>query len=96
MNPCRSCGACCVVSDIPSWTEQPEVLSTTDGREVCVTAGRCSAFKGAVGLHATCQVYAVRPGLCRTFPVGGEECLMARRLFGLPLDVVDCGLEASC
>jgi Fe-S-cluster containining protein len=45
---------------------------------------RCVALQGTLG-HCTCGIYARRPGLCRDFAAGCEDCQTARRQRGLPM-----------
>jgi uncharacterized protein len=44
---------------------------------------RCAALRGEVGHATTCSVYAIRPVVCRECAPGGDDCLMARRAYGL-------------
>jgi Fe-S-cluster containining protein len=41
---------------------------------------RCVALQGPLG-HCTCGIYARRPGLCRDFAAGSEDCQASRRRF---------------
>jgi Fe-S-cluster containining protein len=43
----------------------------------------CVAFRGDVGATCTCSIYDDRPGRCRGFQVGEEQCKAARRKVGL-------------
>lgn len=45
----------------------------------------CLALTGCVGGVNACSIYEQRPGVCRTFEVGGYFCKDARRRFGLPV-----------
>lgn len=46
---------------------------------------RCASLDGDVGAGVGCTIYAWRPSGCRRVEAGDEECLRARRKFGLPL-----------
>jgi Fe-S-cluster containining protein len=48
--------------------------------------GRCTALRGRIGLHATCDVYKARPRGCRLIQPGDPACLQARRDMGLEAD----------
>jgi len=43
---------------------------------------RCVALQGALG-QCTCGIYTRRPGLCRDFAAGSEDCQASRRQRGL-------------
>lgn len=45
--------------------------------------GRCTALRGRIGQHATCDIYKVRPRGCRLIQPGDERCLQARRDMGI-------------
>lgn len=89
---CQSCGACCSYS--ASWprfsTESeadldllpPAFVADNLGGMRCDGA-RCSALSGRVGVKTSCQVYAIRPEVCRACVPGDDACLMARAAFGL-------------
>ena len=40
---------------------------------------RCAALTGRIGRSCACSIYEVRPGVCREFKPGSEECLEARK-----------------
>jgi uncharacterized protein len=44
---------------------------------------RCSALSGKVGAGVRCDIYAVRPEVCRSCMPGDAECNLARKRFGL-------------
>jgi Fe-S-cluster containining protein len=93
---CTACGACCHgcrpvlrPDDLARWRAagRPDLL----GRRYVRRSGGVSvlgmrAADGAcVHLNgARCDIYPIRPMVCRFFPMGSEGCLEARRLhFGL-------------
>lgn len=89
---CQTCGACCAYS--PTWprfsTEDeaaldlvPASLVSADLSGMRCEGSRCSALMGEVGAATSCSIYAVRPDVCRACLPGDEDCLMARRRFGL-------------
>ena len=92
-SPCQACGACCSYS--PNWprftTEDDAALDLIPEKFVneklsgmrC-DGDRCSALSGRIGLKTSCEIYAVRPEVCRTCMPGDVECGMARRRHGLP------------
>jgi Fe-S-cluster containining protein len=89
---CQSCGACCAYSrDWPRFSlEDDAALARIPARFVDDAAGRmrcdgdrCSALQGKLGEHVACQVYDVRPIVCRDCQPGDEECLVARAHHGL-------------
>jgi Fe-S-cluster containining protein len=43
---------------------------------------RCICLEGELG-RVCCSIYQERPGLCREFEPGSEDCLEARRTMGL-------------
>jgi Fe-S-cluster containining protein len=90
-SPCQSCGACCSFSaDWPRFTLEedaaiariPEAFVARSGMR-CI-GDRCSALQGKIGEATACQVYDVRPDVCRACQPGDEECNMARQRFGMP------------
>ena len=92
ISPCQSCGACCSFSsDWPRFsTECDEELDRIPAALVNVrlsgmrcTGERCNALDGKVGAATRCTIYDIRPAVCRTCQPGDEECLMARRGWGL-------------
>jgi Fe-S-cluster containining protein len=90
-NPCLSCGACCAFS-----REWPRFSLETEDEIVAIRAAlvgergmrcvgdRCSALAGEVGVKTSCEVYDVRPHVCRSCEAGDPECNMARAKFGFP------------
>jgi Fe-S-cluster containining protein len=93
-NPCTSCGACCAYSaNWPRFTIEDDVaLDLIPAKYVnekqsgmrC-DGDRCSALSGKVGEAVRCEIYPVRPEVCRTCMPGDAECNMARRRRGLAL-----------
>ena len=89
---CQSCGACCAYSaEWPRFSLEDEsalaaipekFIDDSLGRMRCV-GDRCSALVGAVGVATACAIYEVRPDVCRACQPGDDECLTARRRFGL-------------
>lgn len=89
-SPCRSCGACCDHSaEWPRFTTESDAeLARIPGRFAALNGmrclgSRCSALAGEVGKATTCQVYEVRPEVCRVCEPGDEACTMARLARGL-------------
>lgn len=89
---CQSCGACCSYSsEWPRFTMEsdeaidliPAKLVSDNGRGMRCDGERCCALSGQVGVSASCQVYDVRPDVCRACNPGDDECRMARAAFGL-------------
>ena len=93
-NPCQPCGACCSYSrNWPRFTiEDDAALNLIPEKFVnerlsgmrCV-GERCSALTGKIGEATACEIYEIRPDVCRTCLPGDPECAMARRKFGLPI-----------
>lgn len=89
---CQSCGACCAYSrDWPRFSLEteaeiaripPQYVNDAVGCMLSID-NRCSALEGRLGEHVACRVYEVRPIVCRDCMPGDEECLIARRHFGL-------------
>ncbi|TGQ52072.1 YkgJ family cysteine cluster protein [Mesorhizobium sp. M1C.F.Ca.ET.193.01.1.1] len=89
---CQSCGACCAYSaDWPRFSTEedaeldriPEELVATDQSGMRCEGGRCSALRGEVGKGTACTIYEIRPHVCRACMPGGDDCLMAREMYGL-------------
>lgn len=102
---CQACGACCSFS--PTWprfsTEAeadldkiPEKFVSADLSGMRCDGARCLALVGRVGVATSCAVYAGRPEVCRACVPGGDDCLMARRAFGLDDTVVAPQGDAVC
>ena len=92
-SPCQACGACCSYSrNWPRFTVEddaaldliPEQFVNERLSGMRCDGERCSALTGTIGLATKCEIYAVRPEVCRTCMPGDAECAMARRRFGLP------------
>ena len=92
-SPCQACGACCAYSS--NWprftTEDDAALDLIPSKFVNEKLSgmrcdgeRCSALSGKIGVATCCEIYAVRPEVCRTCMPGDVECAMARRRHGLP------------
>jgi Fe-S-cluster containining protein len=91
-SPCRTCGACCAYSrEWPRFSTEDEAALAripapyTDhdrGRMRCA-GERCTALTGTVGVSTTCEVYSVRPEVCRACQPGDDACQLARTWFGL-------------
>jgi Fe-S-cluster containining protein len=91
---CQACGACCTYS--AEWPrfgleteEEIEAIPrdyVDDARGTMRCKGdRCVALQGDVGVATACQVYAVRPQVCRSCEPGDDSCALARRRFMLPV-----------
>ncbi|WP_192246221.1 YkgJ family cysteine cluster protein [Mesorhizobium silamurunense] len=89
---CQSCGACCAYSaDWPRFSTEedaeldriPEALIAANQSGMRCEGNRCSALRGEVGKGTACAIYDVRPHVCRACMPGGDDCLMARTVFGL-------------
>ena len=92
---CRSCGACCSFSkEWPRFTLESEAeleripAAFVDARltHMRCEGDRCSALAGTVGVSTSCQIYSVRPHVCRACEPGDEACHLARRRFELMPD----------
>jgi Fe-S-cluster containining protein len=101
---CQACGACCSYSaDWPRFsTESDAELDLIPAKYVAVDqsgmrcdGSRCSALAGQVGSHTSCQVYDVRPEVCRDCLPGDPACLIARAEFGMPAIPLDSLRDAS-
>ena len=93
-NPCQACGACCGYSqNWPRFTTEddaqldliPEKFVNERLSGMRCEGDRCSALSGKIGVATRCDIYAVRPEVCRTCMPGDPECAMARRRHGLPV-----------
>ncbi|WP_426437694.1 YkgJ family cysteine cluster protein [Bradyrhizobium genosp. P] len=93
-SPCQSCGACCSYSENwPRFTVEDDAqLELIPAKFVNARLSgmrcdgdRCAALSGQIGVNTCCDVYAVRPEVCRTCMPGDAECAMARRRHGLPV-----------
>ncbi|MFM9859434.1 YkgJ family cysteine cluster protein [Pseudoxanthobacter sp. M-2] len=89
---CRGCGACCAYSaEWPRFTIEddaelaliPAAYADDGAPGMRCDGDRCSALVGAIGVAASCAVYAVRPQVCRDCEPGDAECRMARARHGL-------------
>ncbi|AZO30775.1 MULTISPECIES: YkgJ family cysteine cluster protein [Mesorhizobium] len=94
---CQSCGACCAYSaDWPRFSTEedaeldriPEALVAADQSGMHCEGSRCSALCGEVGKGTACTIYEVRPHVCRACMPGGDDCLMARAMYGLAVESV--------
>lgn len=90
---CQACGACCSYSaSWPRFTLEgdaaleaiPAALVADDESGMRCVGDRCSALAGEVGRATACGIYALRPEVCRVCLPGDDECLTARRAFGMP------------
>lgn len=91
-SPCQTCGACCAYSsNWPRFTVEnddaldlipAELINDRQSGMRC-EGDRCSALAGQIGVATSCNIYALRPEVCRTCQPGDTECDMARRRFGL-------------
>lgn len=89
---CQNCGACCAYSSAwPRFSTEDEAdlallppsLVSADLAGMACNGSRCAALSGDVGRATSCAVYAIRPVVCRECEPGGDDCLMARRAYGL-------------
>lgn len=79
MNPCQSCGACCVSLRVSFPVDEvdgclgglvPQALTESYGSSACMRTmadGRCVALRGIVGEEVSCAIYELRPSSCREF-----------------------------
>jgi Fe-S-cluster containining protein len=91
-SPCRTCGACCAYSrEWPRFSTEDEAALAripaqyadhNRGRMRCA-GERCTALAGTIGVSTSCEVYSVRPEVCRTCQPGDDACQLARTWFGL-------------
>lgn len=86
---CRSCGACCSFSPTsPRFsTETEAALDLLPARFVAANeqgmrceGARCSALVGRVGSETSCQVYDLRPDVCRACVPWGWRLLDRARV----------------
>jgi uncharacterized protein len=91
-NPCQACGACCAYSrNWPRFTVEadaaldliPENFVNEKLSGMRCDGERCSALSGRIGVATRCEIYPVRPEVCRTCMPGDVECDMARKRHGL-------------
>ena len=82
---CQSCGACCieagaVILDAEDDVPAPLVQHVANLRCMVIegTSFRCAALLGTIGRAVGCSIYDRRPGVCRSFEAGSDECLSAR------------------
>lgn len=93
---CTECGACCreayhsvtIEADDPVTVRHPQLIVVRETYTELVRDGdRCAALRG--GQDSTspygCAIYDDRPGTCRDFERGGQNCLVARRRVGLTI-----------
>ncbi len=92
-SPCQGCGACCAYSrHWPRFTIEddaaldliPAALVNDRSSGMRCHDERCAALTGEVGVATACEIYAMRPEVCRSCMPGDAECALARRRFGLP------------
>jgi hypothetical protein len=98
-DPCRDCGACCrhmvrppfLGPDDPDWDrlnrERPDLVAGIEFDRRMRRANKddgddypCLWLDRETG---RCRHYQYRPEVCRDFEPGDEDCLAARRRFGL-------------
>ena len=78
---CATCSACCCRLEVLLLTDTgvPRRYVDTDpwGREVMARLddGWCAALDRE---HMRCSIYQDRPGICRDFEMGGDDCLAER------------------
>ncbi len=78
---CDSCKACCCRLEVMLMGEDdvPPELTETDpwGGQVMarLADGLCAALERDT---LRCGIYERRPGICRDFPVGGNDCIAER------------------
>jgi Fe-S-cluster containining protein len=91
-NPCQSCGACCATSrNWPRFSTEddaaldliPEMFVNERQSGMKCDGDRCTALTGTVGEATACEIYDVRPDVCRACMPGDPECAIARRRHGL-------------
>lgn len=83
-NPCLTCGVCCthfrvsfyfgeVDSQPGGFVPQHRVIPISPFRVAMkgteLGFGRCNALTGQIGLNIGCEIYDIRPNVCREFPV---------------------------
>jgi len=93
-NPCQACGACCAYSsNWPRFTIEDDAALDLIPAELVnerlsgmhCDGDRCAALRGEIGVQTACEIYAIRPEVCRTCMPGDAECAKARRKYGLPV-----------
>lgn len=95
MNPCLTCGACCMTFRVSFyWAEPcaaglpPQMTEQVTPHVACMAGTnasqpRCAALgRGDAGPMA-CGVYAHRPSPCREVQVGDDKCTRARERHGM-------------
>ena len=79
---CEGCGACCQIMLIrfqgrldADWCEAREVR----------TVGNFMAFSCPCPWlkDGKCSIYPTRPKMCASYPVGGLDCVLCRKLQGI-------------
>ena len=80
---CKGCGVCCKYIRIASRN------MLKDEKELYLIRNAIDLGDGYLRLPSRCKylqeddycaIYETRPAVCRNFPIGGSECLLARRL----------------
>jgi uncharacterized protein len=85
---CENCKACCCRLEVILMGEDrvPARFVQQDpwGGEVMARLedGFCAALDRATG---RCTIYALRPGVCRDFAMGGDDCMTERAAFPVAL-----------
>lgn len=77
---CSKCGACCVDQllllhtddQVPLHMKEP--MQLTEGYRMRLVNGRCAAFRGRLGIDASCSIYDQRPDICRVMAPGSWAC----------------------
>jgi Fe-S-cluster containining protein len=87
MYDCQSCGACCshkwswplLKKDRSDATNIPPNMIRSDYPLMKTENARCVALTGQIGVSVSCSIYQNRPNACRSFVVGSDLCVEARR-----------------
>lgn len=93
---CDCCGACCqsfpIFASATDAEREPEVVTQSRKLPLCLATEDWQyqlfplPFHEAccfLGTDQLCRVYETRPGKCREFEAGSEQCQEARRRKGL-------------
>jgi Fe-S-cluster containining protein len=98
-NPCIGCGVCCTQYRVAfHWSETtshplgtvPQELTEPLRRHEVVMKGtdaarpRCIALAGRPTVDAHCSIHGRHPSVCRAVEVGSDQCLRARKAWGMP------------
>lgn len=83
---CAACTACCCRLEVILMGEDdvPEKFIEVDRWGGQVMARRADGWCAALDRDTMrCRIYARRPGVCRDFEMGGDDCITERAAFSI-------------